>query len=211
MFGKIFDAIAAGVNWVQIRGKDLPTRELLALVQRSIDASEAREPGESNPDSQPHHAKVIVNDRLDVAIAAAAAGVHLGSASAPLREVVSWCRSGNAPREFLIGASCHTLAEACGAEKAGAGYVIFGPVFDTPSKREFGPPAGIAQLAAVCATLRIPVLAIGGVDTRNAGECRRAGAAGIAGIRIFQDARDAAELRGTVELLRNDFTGSATR
>ena len=89
-------------------------------------------------------------------------------------------------------------------EIAGASYLIFGPVFDTPSKRAFGEPVGIAELAQVCATVKIPVLAIGGIGLRNARECFQAGAAGIAAIRLFQDAENLNELKSIVASLRDD-------
>jgi len=190
-------AIAAGVDWVQIREKDMAAGELLTLAQEAVRAGD----GERVPRAQK---KIMVNDRLDVAIAASASGVHLGRESAPVREVVRWCRKGNAPREFMVGVSCHSVTEARDAESAGASYVIFGPIFDTPSKRAFGEPVGIAQLALACAALKIPVLAIGGIDVRNARECLRAGAAGIAAIRMFQDAQDADKLKRTIESLRGD-------
>ncbi|MBI3485067.1 MAG: thiamine phosphate synthase, partial [Acidobacteria bacterium] len=88
------------------------------------------------------------------------------------------------------GASCHSLAEAQAAERDGAHYLIFGPVFSTPSKSQFGAPQGIARLEEACRAVRIPVLAIGGITLDNAHECLRAGAAGIAAIRLFQDASD---------------------
>ena len=175
---------------MQVREKDLPPQKLLALVREIVRATDT--------------AKLIVNDRRDVAVAAGAAGVHLGRESAPIREVVRWCRGGNAPKEFLIGASCHTLSEAREVEIAGASYLIFGPVFDTPSKRAFGEPVGIAELAQVCATVKIPVLAIGGIGLRNARECFQAGAAGIAAIRLFQDAENLNELKSIVASLRDD-------
>jgi thiamine-phosphate diphosphorylase len=179
-------AAAAGVDWVQIREKDLGAKELLALVKHAVIRGSA---------------KVIVNDRLDVALAAGAAGVHLGRESAPVAEVVQWCCGGNAPVEFLIGVSCHSLEEAHEAEARGASYVFFGPVFETPSKHPFGPPQGIAKLAEVCGQLRIPVIAIGGVDEKNAGGCVRAGAAGIAAIRLFQENVDPKDLQDRVESL----------
>jgi thiamine-phosphate pyrophosphorylase len=213
VLGRVRGAIDAGVDWVQIREKDLPAQKLLALVESAVDVvhSQNGTARVSGPRFQAVRAKVIVNDRLDVALAASAAGVHLGRESAPLREAVRWCRSGNAPNEFLIGASCHTLAESREAESAGASYLIFGPVFDTPSKRAFGRPVGIAELSMVCAAVKIPVLAIGGIELRNAGECFKAGASGIAAIRMFQDPADANELRNAVEALLDDSQDSATR
>ena len=197
-------AIAAGVDWIQIREKDLLAQDLLALVRQTVSASEPQNDPEdtSPPRSQRARTKVIVNDRLDVAIAASAAGVHLGRESAPMHEVVRWCRNGNAPQKFMIGASCHSLTEVCEAESGGASYVILGPIFDTPSKRAFGQPVGIARLSMICAAVKIPVLAIGGVDMHNAPDCLRAGAAGTAAIRMFQDAGDVGKLGDAIELLR---------
>jgi thiamine-phosphate pyrophosphorylase len=172
---------AAGVDWVQIREKDLPARDLLALTVAAIRAEGERRGGQATP------AHVIVNDRLDVALAASAAGVHLGRESNPPAEVVRWCRGGNAPADFLVGVSCHSLADVREAQAAGASYVFFGPVYETPSKKPFGPPQGIARLAEVCAAVRIPVIAIGGINLENAAESLRAGASGIAAIRMYQE------------------------
>jgi thiamine-phosphate pyrophosphorylase len=183
---RILLASEAGVDWVQIREKDLGAKELLALAKQAVACGTA---------------KVIVNDRLDVALAAGAAGVHLGRESAPVTEVVQWCRAGNAPTEFLVGVSCHGLEEARELEARGASYVFFGPVFETPSKRSFGPPQGIARLAEVCGQLRIPVIAIGGVDEKNAADCIRAGTAGIAAIRLFQESVELKDLQDRVRRL----------
>lgn len=176
---------------MQIRERDLPARELLALVKAAI---VAREGG----------ARILVNDRLDVALAAGAAGVHLGGGSVPAHEVVRWLRERSAPAEFLVGVSCHSLEDARAAEDAGASYVFFGPVFETPSKKSYGPPQGIAKLAEVCSAVRIPVIAIGGVNEENATECMRAGAAGIAAIRMFQEMREAEKLKRAVAKLHGE-------
>lgn len=184
-------AIAGGVDWIQIREKDLPANVLLALVRDAVAAAK----------SSPRRARVVVNDRLDVALAGGAAGVHLGTESIPAQEVVRWCRSGNAPAPFLVGVSCHSLEEARDAEEAGANYVYFGPVFETPSKRALGPAQGIARLTEVCRTVRIPVLAIGGIDEENGADCIRAGAAGLAAIRMFQEAADGNMLRSAIARL----------
>ncbi len=188
VLGKIRAAAAAGVDWVQIREKDLSGRELLALAREAIAGCGV--------------ARVMVNDRLDVALAAGAAGVHLGRESLSARDVVGWCRGGNAPAEFVVGVSCHSLEEAREAESAGASYIFFGPVFDTPSKRGMGEPQGVARLGEICGSVTIPVLAIGGVAEENAADCIRAGGAGIAAIRVFQDARDGAAMQDVVEQLR---------
>jgi thiamine-phosphate pyrophosphorylase len=189
---KIQMAAQAGVDWIQIREKDLPARELLTLTREAV----------SMADSSGRKTQVIVNDRLDIALAAAAAGVHLGSESVPARDVIRWCRAGNAPSGFRIGVSCHTMEDASEAESAGADYVFFGPIFDTPSKRSFGAPQGISRLKDVCSAVRIPVIAIGGMNRENAAESIRAGAAGIAAIRMFQEAKSPQALAEAVARLR---------
>jgi len=194
LLDKIRAAAAAGVDWVQIREKDLPARELLALVREAVAL------GSDRPGSM----QMIVNDRLDVALAAGAAGVHLGHASVPARDVVRWCRAGNAPADFLVGVSCHSLEGAQEAESAGASYTYFGPIYETPSKIPFGKPHGVEELAHVAKAVRIPVIAIGGVNESNAAECIRAGAAGVAAIRMIQDASDvdnAAALKKAIEAI----------
>jgi thiamine-phosphate pyrophosphorylase len=172
-------AIAAGVDWIQIREKDLPARALLDLAQQAVAA------GQGNT------TKILVNDRLDVAVAAEAAGVHLGGESAPVAAVRQWCaRQFGGERPFIVGRSCHSLAEAHQSETEGTDYIFFGPVFATPAKLQFTSPQGIDRLSEVCGGARVPVIAIGGISAENAGECVRAGAAGIAGIRLFQEAAD---------------------
>ena len=173
-------AVATGVDLVQLREKDLTGKALLDLAQ----AANVRAPG-----------KLIINDRLDVALAARAAGVHLGGESVPVSEVTRLRGNGGEstlPHGFLVGRSCHSLEEALEAERSGADYVFFGPVFATPSKAQFGPPQGLDALAAVCRGLRIPVLAIGGITLESAATCVAAGAAGIAAIRLFQESSDLA-------------------
>jgi thiamine-phosphate pyrophosphorylase len=168
----IAQAIAAGVDWVQIREKDLPARRLLAVAETAV--QHARRLG---------HTRVMVNDRLDVALAAQAHGVHLGTRSMPV-DVVRRL----APPEFLVGVSCHSLAEALAAEKAGADYLLLGPIFSTPSKLQYGPPLGLATLREVTLQISIPVIALGGITADRVAACREHGAAGIAAIRLFQEA-----------------------
>jgi thiamine-phosphate pyrophosphorylase len=168
-------AAAAGIGWIQIREKDLEARSLVDLARFAV-----AETGAAG-------ARVLVNDRLDVALAANAGGVHLGEKSLPLEKVIEWRRSAGR-LDFLIGVSCHSLESARTAERGGADYIFFGPVFATPSKAAFGAPQGTERLREVCASVEIPVLAIGGVNLENARECMTAGAAGIAAIRLFQDA-----------------------
>ena len=191
-------AAAAGVDWVQIREKDLPARELFALVKEAVALASIRAGS-----IRPAATKMIVNDRLDVALAAGAAGVHLGHTSVPAREVVNWCRAGNAPADFLVGVSCHSLDGAQEAEDAGASYTYFGPIYETPSKIPFGKPHGVEELAQVANAVSIPVIAIGGVNASNAPDCLRAGAAGIAAIRLIQRAANSDTLKEAVMAIRN--------
>ncbi len=166
---RIEAAIRAGVDLIQIREKDLATRALLAIVEPAVKAAQ----GTSS--------RIIVNDRLDVALAVGAAGVHLGGQSLSaeaVRRIVA--------KEFLVGVSCHSLEEALGAEAAAADYIVLGPIYATPSKLQYGPPLGLEKLREVAAKVRIPVLALGGITVERAGACRQAGAAGVAGISIFQ-------------------------
>ena len=184
----ICEALRAGVDMVQIREKDLASRELIAVVEEAL--SVAREPGgelvapasrlPTLRDGRP--ARVLVNDRLDVALAVGADGVHLGALSMPIQVVRRV-----APRPFVIGASCHSLDEAMAAESAGADYLVLGPVFETPSKLGYGPPLGLEKLRIVTSRISIPVLALGGITVERIRPCLDAGASGIAGIRIFQD------------------------
>lgn len=188
----IRNAAAAGVAWIQIREKDLVGRELASLVKLAV------------ADTRGTSARVLVNDRLDVALAANASGIHLGESSMPLKAVAEWGR--NSGRiGFQIGLSCHSLEAARSAVHAGADYIFFGPVFPTPSKAAFGPPQGIEKLRDVCTSVGIPVIAIGGITFENARECIDAGAAGIAAIRLFQDAVEADQLAAQVHKLLRGF------
>ena len=125
--------------------------------------------------------RLLVNDRFDVARAAGADGVHLTSVSLPARVVREACGA-----EFLIGVSTHAVEEARRARDGGADFVVFGPVFETESKRAYGPPQGLLELERVTSELQgFPVLAIGGVTLDNAESCYAAGASGFAGISWF--------------------------
>ncbi|HWF36977.1 MAG TPA: thiamine phosphate synthase [Candidatus Acidoferrales bacterium] len=184
---KIRDAAAAGCDFVQIREKDLSAKALLQLARGAVSVTRAA-----------GSAGVVVNDRLDVAIAAGAHGVHLGGSSLAASDVIPWCRAGHTPANFLVGVSCHSLQEVAAAERSGASCVFYGPVFDTPSKRSFGSPQGLERLRAACREVRIPVVAIGGVDEKNAAQCVKAGAAGIAAIRMFQQSTGVESLRTAI-------------
>lgn len=151
----------ARADLVQVRDKEMPARELVEFVRRVRAISSA---------------KVLVNDRADIALLSGADGVHLrGNSIAPhvVRAI--------APVGFLIAVSCHSAADVCLAEAEGADFAVLGPIFDTPFKR----PIGLRPLHEAAHSVRIPVFALGGITEQNAAQCLRAGAAGIAGIRMF--------------------------
>ena len=158
-----------GVDLVQIREKDMPARELSNLVERVLTLP------------NPHGSRILVNSRVDVAMACGAGGVHL-PADFPSVDRVRRI----APPDFLIGVSCHTEDELLEAEQGGADFAVLSPVFLSPSKAEPQPPLGLERLTKWAAKVRIPVLALGGVSVRSAPLCLRAGAAGVAGISMFQ-------------------------
>jgi thiamine-phosphate pyrophosphorylase len=179
----IAQAARAGVDWIQLREKDLEGRALLELAGKAVAAGD--EAATSRAAGQP--ARILVNDRLDVAWAARAAGVHLGENSIPVGDVARWRNPAGRP-DFQVGVSCHSIEAAERAAADGADYLFFGPVFATPSKQAFGPPQGLQKLERVCRAVSIPVLAIGGITPQNAHACLHAGAAGVAAIRLFQQA-----------------------
>jgi thiamine-phosphate pyrophosphorylase len=177
--------LAAGLPAVQLREKDLGAGALAELGRRLRRLTAA------------YGALLIVNDRLDVALAVGADGVQRTSTSLPVADLVAV-----ADKRVRVGASVHALREAVEAAEAGAEWLIFGPVYDTPSKRAYGPPQGLAALERVARAVRVPVLAIGGVTPERVRDVRAAGAAGVAVISGILAADDpAAATRRFLEVL----------
>jgi thiamine-phosphate pyrophosphorylase len=187
---RVTAAAEAGVDWIQIREKDLSGKELSSLTHEAVAQTKQINKGDGKL------TRIFVNDRLDVAYSECAGGVHLSENSLPVQDVRKWLDEERNPdgAKFLVGVSCHSLKAAMAAARDGADYIFFGPVFATPSKAVFGTPQGPQQLGEVCSAVAVPVLAIGGIAVDNAPDCLAAGAAGIAAIRLFQDAENLARL-----------------
>lgn len=184
---KISEAAAVGIDYIQLREKDLSARDLEDLAREAIASSRNAQP---STQSRASRTVLIINSRVDVALATSADGVHL-----PANELLTvdvrnaWDRSPARGTEDLVPAtisvSCHTLDDVRRAESTGADLALFAPVFekkDAPGTQI----SGLEGLREVCRS-RIPVFALGGVTLENAQACMEAGAAGIAGIRLFQE------------------------
>jgi thiamine-phosphate pyrophosphorylase len=177
LLAKITECAAAGVDYIQLREKDLSTRELERLGFQAVAAMPA--------DSA---SKLLINSRLDVALACGAHGVHLPAGDLnPGEARALWSRA--TERACVIGVSAHSAREIALAESHGADFAVFGPVFEKPGATN---PGGIQKLQQVChrsqaAVPPMPVLALGGVSVQNASKCLSAGCNGLAGIRLFQE------------------------
>jgi thiamine-phosphate pyrophosphorylase len=164
-------AVAAELPLVQIREKSLSARVLYELTSRGAAVTRGSK------------TRLLVNDRFDIARAAGADGVQLTTRSLPASEVRRVCGE-----DFLIGVSTHSVETALEARAEGADFVVFGPVFETESKRAFGPPQGLEKLREVTSALEgFPVVAIGGINLENVLECFSAGASGMAAIGLFNE------------------------
>jgi thiamine-phosphate pyrophosphorylase len=173
-------ALDWGVDVIQLREKDLTERELYDLACRIV--SMARGTG----------CRILVNGRADVALAAGADGVHLPSAGLGVGDIRPWV-----PERFCIGVSVHTMKEIHRAADAGADYLMLGHVFSTPSKTDLGDPVGLDFLRKACSRVSVPIFALGGMCFEKIGPVMETGAAGIAGISLFQDREEFARLKKT--------------
>jgi thiamine-phosphate pyrophosphorylase len=183
LLDKIAEAASAGIDYIQLREKDLSTRDLESLAREAMQiiARESRLP-----------TALLINSRTDIALAARAAGVHLRSTDITPQEVRAvWkCGAGAPARELspqspLIAISCHSPQEVTQAAARQATFAVFAPVFEKQHSPH-ATPAGLDKLREACRA-PIPVLALGGVTLQNANSCLAAGAAGIAAIRLFQE------------------------
>ena len=185
---KIAQAARAGVDYIQLRERDLPTRELESLSREAVHLLKRL-----RTENRELRTALLINSRTDVALSAGADGVHLRSediSPRELRELWEKCGAGapareNSPGGPLIGVSCHSPEEVTRAADEGATFAVFAPVFekkDIPN----APAAGLTQLGEACKA-HIPVLPLGGLTLENAKQCLKAGAAGIAAIRLFQE------------------------
>src|SRR2546425_5715329 len=155
--------LTAAAPAIQLRERDLSARELVKLAFEVQAATASR------------RSQLLINDRIDVALALEGVGVHLRNNSLPVsvaRQVLGTQR--------LLGISVHAVEEAVQVESQGADYIVLGPIYETPSKQMFGPPLGIHTLERACRLVRLPIIGIGGVTAARAREMRRAGAFGVA-------------------------------
>ena len=156
------EALQGGVRALQIREKDLNPNDLLAMAL------------EVKPLVQRYHAKLFINDRADIAVMAGADGVHLTETSIQAREVK------NSFPDLIVGVSTHSIEGARRAETQGADFITFSPIYETPSKANYGPPQGLDLLRQATQTVRLPVLALGGITLHRVPECLEQGAFGVA-------------------------------
>jgi thiamine-phosphate pyrophosphorylase len=187
LFAKLAEAARAGVDYVQLREKDLAGRALERLAADAL-----RTIREAAPD-RARTPKFLINSRTDVALAIGSDGVHLRSKDVSadvVRQVYRLCGSDtpvrHAPAGVTVAVSCHSPTEIEEAEKGGADFAVFAPVFEKKKDAPNAQPTGLAALREACRA-KIPVFALGGVTLENARSCVEAGAAGIAAIRLFQD------------------------
>ena len=187
LLAKIAEAARCGVDLIQLREKDLPVRELEILARAAVRV--VRE--NSALEAEKRETRLLINSRTDVAITSGADGVHLRSNDISPSEVQKiWVRGGQRTRA-LVSVSCHFADEVVQAASGGADFAVFAPIFEKKDAPQAS-PAGLKGLREACRQT-IPVLALGGITIENARACLDAGAAGIAGIRLFQE-NDIAEV-----------------
>lgn len=166
-------ALDGGGEAIQLREKDLGGRELFSLAEAARKLT------------QRYHARLLINDRIDIALAVDADGVQLSKASIPVDSARILLG-----RQQLLGASTHSLEEAAEAERNGADFILFGPIYFTPSKAPYGAPQGLAALKKVVEKISLPIYAIGGIKPENIADTYRTGVRGVALISAVMSAAD---------------------
>jgi thiamine-phosphate pyrophosphorylase len=190
LLGKIAEAVRCGVDYIQLREKDLSARELEALAREAVTI--IHQIGRQTTSNQRPATRLLINSRTDIALAVGADGVHLRSGDVPASEARSiWAQalarsSQPGARSPLIAVSCHSKPDVMRAESEGADFAVFAPVFEKDGHR--AQPTGLDALRDACQG-KIPVFALGGVALENGAGCLQAGAAGVAAIRLFQENR----------------------
>lgn len=178
---KVTEACKAGVKAVQLREKNISGRNLLDLSKKLRIITKK------------YHTKLIINDRYDIAVLSDADGLHSPEHGISPGQV-------NRSEGFVIGRSVHSLKSAVETETEGFDYLIFGPIYQTPSKVKFGKPQGIGRLQEICGTVKIPVFAVGGINPERAKKCIEAGAHGVAVVREIMLSKN---IRKTVSKFKN--------
>jgi len=203
VLAKIANAARCGLDYIQLREKDLSARELEALAREAVVV--IRGSSDLRTENREPRTRLLINSRTDIALAVGADGVHLPSddiSPSEVRQIWSKCGAGAPARERrVITWSCHTRENVLRAESEGADFVVFAPVFE----KKGAVPVGLAALREACRA-KIPVLALGGITLQNAGSCLDAGAAGIAAIRLFQENK----IEDVVRALRNNDRARST-
>jgi len=184
----IEEALQAGVCAVQLRERYLDTRSLLSLAEALL------------PVIRRHGASLFINDRIDLAVALGADGVHLRATSLPVRVA-----RGLVGARRLLGVSVHSADDAARAESEGADFAVLGPIYETASKREYGPPVGLQAVEEASRRCRIPIFGIGGVTPARASDVRRAGAHGVA---VISSVLAAASVGSAVRELMTALNGA---
>jgi thiamine-phosphate pyrophosphorylase len=175
LFKLCLQASQAGIDIIQIREKDLSAKELEKFVTSLTTIIK--------------NTCILVNDRLDIALSCGASGVHLPSNSFPIKDVRKLVGE-----KFIISVSTHNIEEAKLAAEQGADFILFSPIFDTPSKRSFGKPLGLELLRQAVNSVSCPVIALGGINKENASSVLQCGVAGLAAIRLFIETSSLTEL-----------------
>jgi thiamine-phosphate pyrophosphorylase len=179
LFSAVEDALKAGVKAVQLREKDVSIRELLGMAYRIRELTGK------------YRARLFINERVDIALCVEADGVHLGQSGIPVSAVRNMVKEG-----FMIGASTHSMEEATTAEREGADFITFGPLFETPAKRKYGAPLGIDALRAARERVSIPLFGIGGIKPGKVREVMQSGAFGVA---LISGILGEADIKGATE------------